>query len=320
MGRDDMSDDDEGGRGRKDAVKSLAAGGVAGATAKTAVGPLDRTKILMQVAGALGWHRCRSIGDTMRFIWHSDGLMGFWRGNTALILRIAPYAAVQFASFEKYNRWLASREMDSILQRFLAGSLAGATAVTVTYPLDMIRTQLAIQHAGSESAYKGPGQALWAIARTEGWKGLYRGVKPTLMGICLYGGFSFSTFGVLKARATRTDFGRQYKVLVSLSCGAVAGLVGQTASYPFDVVRRRWQVQGLTPGALLPISSSYSPHSGVFSSIAAIARREGVLGLYRGLSLNFIKAAPAVAISFTVYDYLRDAWGVKSSKFSATLS
>jgi hypothetical protein len=53
-------------------------------------------------------------------------------------------------------------------------------------------------------------------------------------------------------------------------------------------------------------------------AIAYILRHEGIAGLYRGVSLNFIKTAPAMSISFTLYDKFRNALSVPPSQYSAT--
>lgn len=56
----------------------------------------------------------------------------------------------------------------------------------------------------------------------------------------------------------------------------------------------------------------------ITSAIMFIVRNEGLRGLYRGVSLNFIKTAPAMSISFTCYDKIRTALGVPPGKYSAT--
>lgn len=56
----------------------------------------------------------------------------------------------------------------------------------------------------------------------------------------------------------------------------------------------------------------------IASAIMFIVRNEGLKGLYRGVSLNFLKTAPAMSISFTCYDKIRTALGVPPGKFSAT--
>lgn len=63
-------------------------------------------------------------------------------GNGAQMVRIFPYAATQFTSFELYKRFFGE---DSHIGRFAAGSSAGVTAVALTYPLDTIRARLAFQ-------------------------------------------------------------------------------------------------------------------------------------------------------------------------------
>lgn len=50
--------------------------------------------------------------------------------------------------------------------------------------------------------------------------------------------------------------------------------------------------------------------SGIFKHIL---RNDGPKGLYRGIAPNFLKVAPAVSISYVVYEQMRTALGIKSS-------
>lgn len=43
----------------------------------------------------------------------------------------------------------------------------------------------------------------------------------------------------------------------------------------------------------------------------AILQTEGFTGLYRGIAPNFMKVAPAVGISYVVYEHVRRALGVE---------
>ncbi|KAL4433457.1 hypothetical protein ABPG77_010310 [Micractinium sp. CCAP 211/92] len=143
-------------RGLPVPVKELLAGGVAGATAKSAIAPLERCKILFQT----GKLRNASLGHTLSHIYRSEGLPGLFRGNGASVLRIVPYAAVHYWAYEHYRRQLVAagalgaqeHSVPPVLD-MLAGAAAGGSAVLVTYPLDLVRTRLAYSsEAGAAAA------------------------------------------------------------------------------------------------------------------------------------------------------------------------
>lgn len=316
--------------------KRLCAGAIAGAIAKTAVAPLDRTKILMQVSQMYGWKSHRgSVLSSMRTIWHTEGIPGFFRGNTATVARIMPYAAVQYSVFERANEMLAKNvfgaDSKHPLKRFMAGSIAGSTSVAFTYPIDMARTVLAVRtdaNSKGEAVHRYPGLVgtLVGIGRERGISGLYRGVYPTLVGVVPYAGISFLSFGQLKKRADAAGFSERQPFLTALVCGGSAGLVAQCFTYPLDLVRRRLQAlhnpELMTKQEREFLNAANRNHHvfrfSITRAIAFIVQTEGLRGLYRGVSINFMKTAPAMAISFSSYDAVRRALGVPSGKFSAT--
>jgi len=89
-------------------VAAFWAGGVAGAVSRTVVSPLERLKILFQVQSAGRDAYNLSVGKALAKMWREEGWRGFMRGNGTNCIRIVPYSAVQFGSYNFYKRvsWL----------------------------------------------------------------------------------------------------------------------------------------------------------------------------------------------------------------------
>jgi len=82
-------------------------------------------------------------------------------------------------------------------------------------------------------------------------------------------------------------------------CGGIAGAVAQTFSYPLDVTRRRMQLAMMN-------ESTRKFGMGMFQTLALIYNENGVWrGLYRGMSINYLRAIPMVAVSFTTYELVK---------------
>jgi solute carrier family 25 phosphate transporter 23/24/25/41 len=85
-------------------VASFIAGGISGAVSRTVVSPLERLKILLQVQSAGRDTYKMSIPKALGKMWREEGFRGFMAGNGTNCIRIVPYSAVQFASFNVYKR------------------------------------------------------------------------------------------------------------------------------------------------------------------------------------------------------------------------
>lgn len=85
-------------------IAAFCAGGVAGAVSRTVVSPLERLKILFQVQSAGRDAYKLSVGKALAKMWKEEGWRGFMRGNGTNCIRIVPYSAVQFGSYNFYKR------------------------------------------------------------------------------------------------------------------------------------------------------------------------------------------------------------------------
>jgi len=162
----------------------------------------------------------------------------------------------------------------------------------------------AVMAVSPSSQYKNLYSVFCKIYHEEGLLALYRGLTPTLLGVIPYAGTSFFTYETLKSWAVERKGGDDalHPMLPSplerLAAGAVAGLLGQTASYPLDIVRRRMQT-----GVQLGRGNKYKS---VWGTLTTVYREEGLVrGLYKGLSMNFVKGPVAAGITFASFDYIQ---------------
>ncbi|KAJ5519661.1 hypothetical protein N7463_000114 [Penicillium fimorum] len=289
------------------------AGGVAGCAAKTIVAPLERIRILFQTSHSqfvqytAHWNGLIKAARDIRM---SYGMPALFKGHSASLVRVFPYAGINFLAYEQFRAAIIpSPEQEAPCRRFLCGSMAGATSTMVTYPLELIRTRLAFETVQKNpSSWLGISRKIYFERGGGSLSNLYRGIAPTMLGILPYAGTSFLTHDLLRdwlrtpALAPYTLEGPSSTRLTAtaqLSCGAVAGIVAQTISYPIDIIRRRIQVGNVDHAK-----------SGILETARRVFLERGVRGFYVGLTIGYVKMAPMAATSFYVYDRMKRFLGL----------
>lgn len=278
-------------------ITSLIAGAVAGALAKTTIAPLDRTKINFQINKDVPYSFRAALLFLHKTYTH-EGFLALWRGNSATMARIIPYSAIQFTAHEQWKKLLqVDLHDDTKVRRFMAGALAGITSQSLTYPLDLARARMAV--TDKYSGYRTLREVFVKIWQCEGPRTLYRGYWATILGVIPYAGTSFFTYDTLKKEYYKYTGDTSPNTVISLVFGATAGVIGQSSSYPLDIVRRRMQTTGVT-------AHCADRYLTIGTTLAKIYREEGFIrGFYKGLSMNWIKGPIAVGISFATYDHIR---------------
>ncbi|XP_061095965.1 mitochondrial adenyl nucleotide antiporter SLC25A24 [Conger conger] len=279
--------------------KQLLSGAMAGAVSRTGTAPLDRMKVFMQVHATTS-NKISLVGG-FKLLLDEGGMTSLWRGNGANVLKIAPETAIKFMAYEQYKKLLAS-EPGKVRthERFIAGSLAGATAQTAIYPMEVMKTRLTLRKTGQ---YSGFFDCAKKILKKEGVKAFYKGYIPNILGIIPYAGIDLAVYESLK-NAWLARYAKDTAnpgVLVLLCCGTISSTCGQLASYPLALVRTRMQAQASLEG---------SEQQSMRQLFQNIVKKDGFFGLYRGILPNFMKVIPAVSISYVVYEYMRSALGI----------
>lgn len=125
-------------------------------------------------------------------------------------------------------------------------------------------------------------------------------------------GIQLSAYDTLKNAAGKRHPDGECTKLDFFVSGAVSGLIAQTVAFPIELIRRRLQVQSFIPdSSTLSSSASTSASSanvqtprpsGFFPMFRHIIKSDGPLGLYKGLTPNYLKIIPAAGTSFLVFE------------------
>jgi solute carrier family 25 thiamine pyrophosphate transporter 19 len=230
-----------------------------------------------------------------------EGLTGLWKGNIPAELMYLAYGSIQFSAY-KYASSLLEHpalpyHLPSSAVNFISGAAAGAAATTATYPLDLLRTRFAAQ--GTERVYTSLLASLKQIGQQEGPRGFFRGLGAGVSQIVPYMGLFFASYEGLKPLMAESSLPLPFGTS-DAAAGVLASILSKTAVYPLDTTRKRLQVQG--PMLTRYVHGNIPQYSGVISTVLRIWRQEGRRGMYRGLTVSLLKAAPASAVTMWTYE------------------
>ena len=166
-------------------ISRLFSGTMGGGVSMVLTYPLEtiRSRLSLQTSRT----HYRGLGDACRKISASD----LFKGLRMSILGFAPFTAISFSTYFSYRDTIEENtSWNQDVVKILSGGLAGITAISITYPTDLIRRRLQLQNFDkSVPAYTGIVDCVQKIIATEGFLGLYRGLFATYIKI-------FPTIGI----------------------------------------------------------------------------------------------------------------------------
>ncbi|KAH6861162.1 ADP,ATP carrier protein [Alternaria rosae] len=322
-------------------IKSGLAGGFAGCAAKTVVGPLDRVKILFQTRNpqfakyAGSWS---GFPTAIHDIYTSTGVRGLFKGHSATLLRIFPYAGIKFLAYEQIRgRIIKNKAQETPGRRFLSGSLAGMMSVFLTYPLEVIRVRLAFEtseqgrssladivrkiyaeQAPRISQPKSPitataTQVVEKVTPRSGLSNFFRGFTPTLLGMIPYAGASFLAHDSM-SDLLRIPVLAPYTTLPNTSREESSTTSHKPAQLRYWAELTSGGIAGFfsqTVSYPLEVIRRRMQVGGVVGdghrlSIPEVTRRiymeRGYKGFFVGLTIGYVKVVPMAAVSFYAYE------------------
>lgn len=217
---------------------------------------------------------------------------------------VTPVAAVCMSTSGDVRHAPALTQLDVPIKYLVAGGVAGGVARTSVAPLS--RLKVLVQVNSNSIQYTSVLSGLRQIVRSEGLRGLYIGNGADCIRIVPHSAAKFLCYEHLIARAdswiARHPGSEAWQPALRVASGSAAGIIAGTLTYPLDMIRGRLMVQG--PNG---VRSAGDRYSGVVHAAQTIARKEGVMTLYRGWLPSFVGTVLYSGLKFGIYETLKDA-------------
>jgi len=284
-----------------DFLINFLAGGVSGAVAKTCTAPIERVKLLIQtqdanpkiISGEV--KRYSGIVDCFSRVSSEQGIKAFWRGNLTNIIRYFPTQAFNFAFKDSIKAMFPKADKNTEFAKFFlinmaSGGLAGAGSLMIVYPLDYARTRLASDVGGKERQFNGLVDCLKKTVASGGIGAVYNGIGVSIIGIIPYRGVYFGLFDTLSGyNPYQKSDNAIMRAASKFLCAQTSAIAAGYASYPFDTVRRRLQMQSEKP-------ESEWVYKGTADCFGKIIKDEGTAALFKGAGANALRTVGAALV------------------------
>lgn len=215
------------------------------------------------------------------------GARSLWRGNLINVLKITPESAIKFGAYEHIKKLMGQEGQQlPVFQKFLSGTLAGFVAQSAIYPMEVLKTRLALRKTGE---FNGISDCARKIYRKEGMRAFYRGYLMNTLGIAGVG-VDLAIYETLKGEYKKAyPNSSQPSTAALLVISNTSSSLAMLSTYPIFLIRTKLQ-------------SSTDAKERVLGIAGKIWRTNGFLGFYKGALANLAKVAPAASIGYISYE------------------
>ncbi|XP_029944557.1 peroxisomal membrane protein PMP34 [Salarias fasciatus] len=276
------------------------AGAMGSVTAMTVFFPLDTAKSRLQVDEK---RKSKSTHIILAEIVKEEGLLSLYRGWFPVISSLCCSNFVYFYTFNTLKKLTVSGPGKSRPGKdLLMGIVSGVVNVILTTPMWVVNTRLKLQGVKfrneelHQTQYRGMFDAFSQIIANEGVGTLWSSTLPSLI-LVLNPAVQFMFYEGMKRRAGKG--GRKISSAEIFVIGAIAKAVATTATYPLQTVQailRFGQYRGEENSGVL------GGLSNIFFLLMDRIKRNGFLGLYKGLEAKLLQTVLTAALMFVVYE------------------
>ncbi|KAL8897238.1 MAG: hypothetical protein Q9207_007312 [Kuettlingeria erythrocarpa] len=278
----------------------------------------------------LGYFRSGLVHFTETFqilfsIHKVEGWRALFKGLGPNLTGVVPARAINFFAYGNGKRIISenfNNGNEAAWVHICAAINAGLLTGTATNPIWLVKTRLQLDKSRAEKAgsisvrrYKNSLDCVRQTIRTEGFKGLYRGLTASYLGVTestlqwfLY---EQGKLYLSQRNARLSTSGRDPSVWdQTVEWGGKLGAAGGAkffaaiVTYPHEVIRTRMRQA--------PLQDGHLKYTGLVQCFSTIWKEEGMASLYGGLTPHMLRVVPSAAIMFGMYEFVLRLCGTQA--------
>jgi len=274
-------------------------GFVAGVTGTIAGYPFDTVKVRLQTQ-TINHRLYNGSLDCFIKIARQESMLGFYKGMSSPMFGVALINGIVF-SVQNASKVLFDNP-DTYTALALTGALAGGVQSIICSPIELVKTRLQMQGIGQQRKlfaltthlYDGPIDCLKKSYVRRGVRhGVMRGLSMTLARDIPSFAAYFPAWEFFVVNFSPTGKEADMPMYLSLLGGGFTGIAAWTVSYPFDVIKSRYQ------------AAREHVYKGVWDCAVKSFRTEGWQVFTRGFVPCTLRAVPTNAFTYPVYALLK---------------
>jgi len=283
-------------------------GGLSGMIATCCVQPIDLIKTRMQLASSTQY---KNSMDAFVSIAKAEGVKNLYKGLTAGLFRQATYTTTRLGVYNVLTDYLTRDDPTtgkqiplSFLSKMGLGMVAGGVGAVVGTPAEVALIRMTADGRlppEQRRNYTNVFNALARITREEGSFSMWKACGPTVTRAVILNAAQLAVYSQAK-QMFQTYAGMKDGVPLHLVSSLTSGFVSTAVSIPVDLAKTTLQAQKPGPNGELE-------YKGSLDVLIKMAKKDGVLRLWRGFTPYFLRLGPHTVITFLVLEQLKNTFG-----------
>ncbi|KDO34933.1 hypothetical protein SPRG_00995 [Saprolegnia parasitica CBS 223.65] len=179
---------------------------------------------------------------------------------------------------------------------FIAGAFAGIISRTATAPMDRVKVALQAGNAHGHMCQESISSISRQIYASGGWTAFFRGNGANSIKVTPESAVKFWAFSFISSHFPNHDQNRPLNGMEKLIAGSAAGATAQLAIYPLEMAKTYLCLA--KPG----------DYNGIAHCLSSIVQKDGVAGLYRGLTPSLLGIVPYAGVDLALFFTMKEAY------------